>query len=61
MNFSPGQVPISRSPPFFSHGCSKVFGALWVGVLSHRFGKTERLSCAVSRLAFASPGEALGI
>ena len=32
-------MPISRSPPFFSCGCSKPFGTPWFGVLSLRIEK----------------------
>ena len=39
MHFSLGQVPISRSPPFFSCGCSKPFGTPCFGVLSLRIEK----------------------
>ena len=39
MHFSLGQVPISRSPQFFSCGCSKPFGTPWFGVLSLRIEK----------------------
>ena len=39
LHFSLGQVPISRSPPFFSCGCSKPFGTPCFGVLSLRIEK----------------------